>query len=127
MINDLEEYTPLWNLLTRDTIFASPNYSFLAVVGVSFRTLPPVFFATPVAVGGLGLDPPASHRNHRDLLRYPERGPPRVSLLTNESMMDYFGVKLVYLIGVKVSVPCFALFPVVNYLARSSIERSSRL
>ena len=42
-------------------------------------------------------------------------------------MMDYFGVKLVYMIGVKVAVPCFALFPIVTYLARSSIERSSRL
>jgi hypothetical protein len=39
-------------------------------------------------------------------------------------MSDYFGVKGVYLIGTAAAVPCFALFPLISYLARNSFERS---
>jgi len=42
-------------------------------------------------------------------------------------MTDCFGVKGVYLIGMIAAVPCFALFPVLNHLARNSIERSGGL
>lgn len=42
-------------------------------------------------------------------------------------MTDYFGVKLVYLIGMAAAVPCFSLFPILNLLARNSIERSGGL
>jgi hypothetical protein len=48
----------LWNLLTRDMIAASANYALLALVDMSHRALQPVFFSTPIALGGLGLDPP---------------------------------------------------------------------
>ena len=35
-------------------------------------------------------------------------------------MTDYFGVKCVYLMGISAAVPCFALFPMISYLARNS-------
>ena len=37
-------------------------------------------------------------------------------------MTDYFGAKVVYLTGAAAAVPCFSLFPLINYLARNSIE-----
>ena len=40
-------------------------------------------------------------------------------------MADRFGVKRVYLMGIAAAVPSFSLFPVISYLARSSIGRSS--
>ena len=40
---------------------------------------------------------------------------------------DRFGVKRVYLMGIAVVVPSFSLFPVISYLARSSIGRSGKL
>ena len=121
--NQLEEPTSLRNLLTRDVIVASASYSFLAVVDISFRTLLPVFLSTPVAVGGLGLDPPAigTIMSVSGILS----GIFTVFLFS--PMTDYFGVKRVYLIGAIAAVPCFALFPVMNYLARGSIECSGRL
>ena len=42
-------------------------------------------------------------------------------------MTHYFGVKGVYMIGMTAIVPCFCLFPVINYLARNSVERSGGL
>jgi len=42
-------------------------------------------------------------------------------------LTDYFGVKRVYVMGMSASVPCFALFPILNHLARNSIERSGEL
>jgi len=42
-------------------------------------------------------------------------------------MTDYFGVKWVYLMGMAAAVPCFSLFPILNLLARNSIERSGGL
>ena len=42
-------------------------------------------------------------------------------------MVGRFGVKWVYLIGATAAMPCFALFPVMNSLARSSIKDSGGL
>jgi len=42
-------------------------------------------------------------------------------------MTDCFGVKGVYLMGVTAAVPCFSLFPIINHLARNSIERGGAL
>lgn len=42
-------------------------------------------------------------------------------------MADYFGVRWVYLIGMTAAVPCFSLFPVINHLARNSVEGSGGL
>ena len=104
-------------------IVASANYAFLGLVDVSFRTLQPVFLSTPVALGGLGLDPPAigTIMSSFGILN----GFFTVCFFSR--MADYFGVKQVFLIGVSAAVPCFSLFPIINALARNSIERSGGL
>jgi len=88
------------------------------MVDISFRTLLPVFLSTPVAVGGLGLDPPAigTIMSLSGILS----GVFTVCLFSRAT--DYFGVKRVHLIGMIAAVPSFALFPAMNYLARGSIE-----
>ena len=104
-------------------IVASANYAFLGLVDISFRTLQPVFFSTPIALGGLGLDPPAigTIMSSFGILN----GFFTVCFFSR--MADYFGVKWVYLIGITAAVPCFTLFPIINLLARNSIERSGEL
>ena len=99
-------------------IVASANYSFLAVVDISFRTLLPVFLSTPILVGGLGLDPPliGTIMSFTGILN----GIFTVFLFPR--MTDWFGVKWVYLIGAIAAVPCFSLFPIMNYLGRNYIE-----
>ena len=119
----METPVPLRNLLTRDVIVASANYSILGLVDIGFRTLQPVFLSTPVALGGLGLDPPVigTIMSFLGVLN----GVCNVFFFSR--MADYFGVRTVYLMGVTASVPCFSLFPIINYLARNSVERSGGL
>jgi len=121
--NELEKPIPLRNLLTRDVIVASANYAFIALVDISFRALQPIFLSTPVAAGGLGLDPPTigTVMSFFGILNG------FFTVLYFSRMTDYFGVKRVYLIGITSAVPCFLLFPIINHLARNSIERSGIL
>ena len=104
-------------------IVASANYSFLAIVEIAFRTLLPVFLSTPVALGGLGLDPPAigTIMSLSGILN----GMFTVFLFSR--MTDYFGVKWMYLIGSIAAVPRSFLFPLMNYLARGSVEHGGGL
>ena len=104
-------------------VVASANYAFLGLIDISFRTLQPVFLSTPIALGGLGLDPPAigTIMSSFGILN----GFFAVCFFSR--MADYFGVKWVYLIGMTAAIPSFALFPIINFLARNSIERSGEL
>ena len=107
----------------RDVLVASANSAILALVDISFRALQPVFLSTLVALGGLGLDPPAigtvmSFGGIIDGVFLVFFFPP---------MTKYFGAKRVYMMGITAAVPCFTLFPVINYLARNSIDRGGGL
>jgi MFS family permease len=104
-------------------LIASANYSFVALVDIVFRALQPVFFSTPIELGGLGLDPPVigtilSAFGILDGL---------FTLFFFSPLVDYFGVRKVYLIGIICAAPSFALFPVIGYLARASTEHSGGL
>lgn len=117
------EPVSLRDLLTWDVVVASTNYSFLGLIDISFRALQPVFLSTPIALGGLGLDPPAigTIMSSFGILSG------IFAVFFFARLTGYFGVKWVYLMGVTAAVPCFSLFPIINYLARNSIERSGVL
>lgn len=114
---------PLRALLTRDVIVASVNYAFLGLMEMSFRTLQPLFFSTPIALGGLGLDPPMIGT----ILSFFGVLTGIFTVFFFSRLTDCFGVKVVYVMGISAIVPCYALFPLINYLARNSIERSGDL
>ena len=122
--NGLDEPVPLRDLLTRDVIVASASYSFPALLDVSFRTLQPIFFATPVALGGLGLDPPVIGK----ILTFFGVLSGVFAVFYSPRMADCVGVKWVYLVGATAAIPCFSLFPFINQLARNSdVEGSDGL
>jgi MFS family permease len=103
-------------------VVASANYAFLALIDISYCALQPVFFSTPVALGGLGVDPPvigAVAASCGILCG--------IVAMFFSRMTDYFGMKVVYLLGITAAVPCFSMFPIINYLARNSVERSGEL
>ena len=104
-------------------IVACANFAILALVDMSFRALQPVFFSTPIALGGLGLDPPmiGTVMSFFGILNG------LITVFFFSRMTDYLGVKGVYLMGITASMPCFFLFPIINYLARNSMERSGEL
>ena len=121
--NELESPLPLRDLLTREVLVASVNYALLALVEISFRTMQPLFLSTPIAVGGLGLDPPiiGTVMSVYGILNG------AFTMCFFSRLTDYFGAKWVYVMGISASVPCFSLYPVINHLARNSIQRSGEL
>lgn len=111
---------PLRQLLTPRVIIAAGNYAFLAVVDMTLRAIQPVFYSTPIALGGLGLSPQtiglilALYGMINGVLQ----------IFFFGAIHDRFGTKRVYIAGIASMLPVFALFPVINELAR--IEGLSR-
>jgi MFS family permease len=77
-------------------------------VDISFRTLQPLFLATPIELGGLGLDPPVIGT----ILSFFGLLQGAFNLFFFSRLVDYFGAKRVYLVAITAAVPCFSLFPV---------------
>lgn len=118
-----DEPVPLRELVTRDVLVASMSYAYVALLDISFRVLQPVFLSTPIELGGLGLDPPAigtiiSLLGILDGI---------LNVIIFARLVDWFGAKKVYLVGMAAAVPCFSFFPLINYLVRNSVDRSGGL
>ena len=114
---------PLRRLLTRDVLVASGNYAFVGLIGLSFRILQPIFLATPIELGGLGLDPPAIGA----IVSLIGISDGFINIIAFAPLVHHFGPKKVHLGGMAAAVPCFTLFPIIGYLARKSVERSGSL
>ena len=104
-------------------IVASANYSCLSLVDIGFRTIQLLFLSTPIALGGLGLDPPTIGT----IMSFYGVLHGIFVVLFFSRLTDRFGARGVYLVGVAAAVPCFSLFPIINLLARNSVEHSGGL
>ncbi len=111
---------PLRQLLTPRVIVAAGNYAFLAVVDMTLRAIQPVFYSTPIALGGLGLTPQTIGL----ILALYGLVNGVLQIFLFGRVHDRFGTKRVYMAGIASMLPVFALFPVINELAR--IEGMSR-
>lgn len=117
------EPLPLRQVLSSHVLIAALNYACLALVDISTRAIQPVFFSTPVDLGGLGLPP---HHIGKILSIY--------GILNGILQIFYFaktharfGTKNVYVAGIASSLLVFVSFPVINHLARTAGERESDL
>ncbi|OCH95432.1 MFS general substrate transporter [Obba rivulosa] len=105
---------PLKALLIPRVLIAAGNYAFLAIVDIALRSVLPVFYSTPIHLGGLGLSPQtigiilSSYGIINGLLQ----------IFFFSRILRVLGAKKIYLIGVSSALPVFAMFPVVNTLAR---------
>jgi hypothetical protein len=106
---------PLRQVLAPQVLLAALNYAFLALVDISMRAIQPVFFSTPVELGGLGLAP---HHIGKILAVY--------GIINGSLQIFYFakaqarfGNKIVYMTGIASSLLVFAFFPIINILAKS--------
>ena len=81
---------------------------------MAFFTLQPVFLATPIHLGGFGLSPPeiGSYLGTFGLLSGTAQG------LLFSKAVKFFGLKRLFLVSLCCFIPLFALFPVINHLAR---------
>ncbi|KDQ59075.1 hypothetical protein JAAARDRAFT_192627 [Jaapia argillacea MUCL 33604] len=110
-----EKPLPLLALLNRRVVVAGANYSSLAVVDIAFRSIQPLFFSTPIHLGGLGLPP---HKIGMILSVFGTlNGIFQVFFFAK--IHDRWGTKNVFIAGLISAVPIFASFPLINYLARA--------
>lgn len=108
------EPIPIKQLLVPRVLVAALNYACLALVDISARAIQPVFYSTPIELGGLGLPP---HHIGKIFAVY--------GILNGFVQIFYFaktharfGTKNVYIAGIASSLLVFITFPVINYLAR---------
>ncbi|KAF7336112.1 Major facilitator superfamily multidrug-resistance DHA1 sub-family [Mycena venus] len=110
-----KQSSPLRGLLTRRVIVAASNYAFLALVDVAIRAMQPVFFSTPIELGGLGL-PTARIGN---LLTVFGLFNGVFQVFYFAKVHDYLGSKTMFIVGLASALPTFGAMPVMNYLARA--------
>ncbi|KAG6836905.1 hypothetical protein H0H93_001492 [Arthromyces matolae] len=110
-----EKPLPLSALLTPRVIIAAGNYAVLSLVDIALRAIHPLFFATPVALGGLGLSPPVIGK----ILSVFGLCNGAFQVFFFARIHERFGSKKTFIGGLATAFPCFLLFPVVNSLAKA--------
>ncbi|KIK41060.1 hypothetical protein CY34DRAFT_13312 [Suillus luteus UH-Slu-Lm8-n1] len=102
-------------LMTPKVSTVTAIYATTALFHIAFSTVLPVFYATPIELGGLFLDPPrigvilaASGVAHGIF-----------QIVFYARLHDYFGARAIHVAGVCSGIPIVILFPVINALARA--------
>lgn len=109
-----DKQLPFRAFLIRPVLIAAGSYAMFALVDMAFRTLVPVFYALPIELGGLGLDPPAIGT----ILAIFGMSSGIIQWLFFAPTHDWLGPKRVYIAAVSGCIPMVALFPVINAVAR---------
>lgn len=105
---------PLRPLLIPRVIIAAGNYAALSLLDIAFRDVQPLFFATPLEFGGLGLDPP---RIGNILAIYGVING-LFQILFFADLHDQFGSKIIYSAAMAAGIPMVITFPILNAVAR---------
>ncbi|KAG1729767.1 MFS multidrug-resistance DHA1 sub-family [Suillus lakei] len=106
---------PLSALMTPHVLIATLNYTTLTLFDTSLCALIPLFYATPVNMGGLGLDPPRIG----NILAVFGIANGLFPVFFFARLHDWFGTKVVYTCGVASGVPIIIAFPIINMLNRT--------
>jgi len=110
-----EQPVALRQLMTRKVLVAASNYATLALVDISRSAIQPVFLATPIELGGLGL-PPSRIGNLLSIFGVLNG---IIQVFFFAPLHDYLGSKLLFNLGIASALPTFAAFPLLSYLART--------
>lgn len=105
---------PLRELMIPPVLIAALNYACLALVDISTRAVQPVFFSTPVELGGLGLPP---HHIGKILAVYGILNG-FLQIFFFAKTQARFGAKNTYMAGIASSLLTFISFPIISALAR---------
>lgn len=112
--SDEDKPLPLRSLLIPTVLLAAANYAMLALVDIAYRAILPVFLATPIAIGGLGLEP----FTIGIILSIYGILAGIVEFFFFANIHDYFGTKTTFMMGIASGIPVFATFPLLSYLAK---------
>ncbi|KAJ3712182.1 member of major facilitator superfamily multidrug-resistance, DHA1 sub-family [Lentinula raphanica] len=115
-IPDNEKPVPFRKLLNRRVLIAAGNYATLSLVDITFRAIQPLFFSTPLELGGLGL-PPSSIGNLLSVFGL-LNGVMQIFFFAQ--LHDYWGSKKTFIMGIASTVPIFICFPILTYLVKSN-------
>ncbi|KAJ7595442.1 member of major facilitator superfamily multidrug-resistance, DHA1 sub-family [Mycena floridula] len=105
----------LRSLLIAPVIIAGGNYACLSLVDIAYRAIQPLFFSTPVALGGLGMAPAEIGK----ILSFFGLANGVTQVFFFARIHDYLGPKRTFMLGIGSAAPTFALFPVMSYLAKT--------
>jgi hypothetical protein len=105
---------PLRSLLIPRVIIAAGNYAALSLLDIAFRDVQPLFFATPLELGGLGLDPPQIG----NILAIYGVINGLFQILFFADLHDQFGSKIIYSVAMAAGIPMVITFPILNAVAR---------
>lgn len=105
---------PIRALFVRPVLIATGSYAGIALVEIAFRTVQPVFYSTPISLGGLGLDTPTIGT----ILAIQGMAIGIIQPLAFAKLHDIMGAKKLWLFSVTCAFPIVALLPALNMLAR---------
>lgn len=100
--------------MTRRVLLSVTNYATLSLVDICYRGIQPLFFSTPISSGGLGLAPPSIGKILASFGIL--NGIFQVTCFARAHAL--FGIKNLFVGGMCCAVPIFALFPLMNAIAR---------
>ncbi|KAG1901476.1 major facilitator superfamily domain-containing protein [Suillus fuscotomentosus] len=106
---------PLRALLTSKVLSVMASYTTMGLFHMAFSSILPIFYATPIELGGLSLDPPRIGA----LLAASGIIQGIFQLLLYARLHHHFGARTIYITGVSSGIPIVILFPVTNALARA--------
>ena len=101
-------------LLITPVLLACGSYASFIILDISFRTVLPVYLATPINMGGLGLDPPAIGT----ILASMEVLGGILQLLFFAQLHNRLGGKALFLATISLFIPIAALFPTMNHVSQ---------
>ncbi|KAF9644584.1 MFS general substrate transporter, partial [Thelephora ganbajun] len=105
---------PLRAILTEPVVLSIASYLWIAFLDIALRALQPLFFITPIRLGGLSMSPATIGLclGIFGLLDGIAQG------LLFARVIRRVGLKRLFLTSMFCFIPMFALFPVVNHFAR---------
>jgi len=109
-----EPAPPLRAVLTKPVVLSVANYFWLAFTEVALLALQPLFYSTPIHLGGLGMSPATIGLclGIFGLLDGIVQG------LVFPRVVRRVGLKKLFVTSLFCFVPLFALFPIINHFAR---------
>ncbi|KAF9236266.1 major facilitator superfamily domain-containing protein [Melanogaster broomeanus] len=106
---------PLRALLIPHVLIAVGNYAAISILEIALRAIQPVFYATPIELGGLGLDPPRIG----NILSINGVVSALFQMFFFADLHDRFGTKVIYFVSMTSAIPLVLTYPVINALGRA--------
>ncbi|KAL4072613.1 major facilitator superfamily domain-containing protein [Scleroderma yunnanense] len=111
-LQGIDESTPLplRAVLIPRVFIAAGNYAALSVIEIAFRSVQPLFYSTPIELGGLGMDP-ASIGNILSVYGLINGS---FQIFFFRTLHDRFGSKAIYTAAMLAGIPLILSFPLIH-------------